>query len=359
MRLQQTVARQYILNQGTCKMVRTFTNHTSFESVVAHYEGIKPVKERSCAESLHGYGTSRDIRPIGDRSRKWERIVKISRNCYALSDGYHRGEDAFNYFSPISHGKMQYYAPIVWRRYMDGSFSVQIRNMTGPDHGCDPSRYSFLERHVPRGLQFVQASSRQYITIGYGNEDKLFLAKGKTVPAGECDHEKNYAPAHKMGLWRKRTDDNAALLFHYVDNKWVHDETTGIKTPQNPRVDKALKAKYRDAIKKFFEWGMTMSPLIPLERDYIMERTDELRKHFHPLAAYETWNPKWSREILANENHPMRLQYWVYFAAQCENSFNNWNKSYAVKEVETKEDVNRVRSRYNSFVNNNAGFMKQ
>ena len=174
------------------------------------------------------------------------------------------------------------------------------------------TRYSFLERHVPRGLQFVQASSRQYITIGYGNEDKLFLAKGKTVPAGECDHEKNYAPAHKMGLWRKRTDDNAALLFHYVDNKWVHDETTGIK-----------------------------------------------RKHFHPLAAYETWNPKWSREILANENHPMRLQYWVYFAAQCENSFNNWNKSYAVKEVETKEDVNRVRSRYNSFVNNNAGFMKQ
>ena len=344
-------------------MVLTFTNHTSFESVVTHYESIKPINERSCAENLHGYGTSRNIRPIGDRSRKCERIVKISRNCYALSDGHHRGDPMFSYYSKSSLGKMQYYAPIVWRRYMDGSFSVQIRNMTGPDFGCSPSRYSFLERYVPRGLQFVQASSRQYITVGYDNEPKLFLAKGKTVTAEEYAHEKDYAKKNYQGArmirWRKRTDDNAALLFHYVDNKWVHDKTTGGKPPQNPRVDKALKAKYRDAIKKFFEWGMIMSPLIPMEQDYIMERTDELRKHFHPLTAYEAWNPEWSREILADENHPMRLQYWVYFAAQCQNELSSWNKSYAVKEVETKEDVNRVRSRYNSFVNNNAGFMKQ
>ena len=63
------------------------------------------------------------------------------------------------------------------------------------------------------------------------------------------------------------------------------------------KVNKELKAEYRDSIKKFFEWGMIMSPLLPLERYYIMERMDELRKYLHPEEAWELWNPEWSRSI--------------------------------------------------------------
>ena len=96
-------------------MTLTWTSFASFDEVARRYEDIKPIRERTL-------GTSRDIRPIGDRNRKQERIVKLSRNCYALSDGYHRGDGAFTYFSPTwGRGLMEYYAPIVWRKHKYGT----------------------------------------------------------------------------------------------------------------------------------------------------------------------------------------------------------------------------------------------
>ena len=332
-------------------MALTYTNYTSFDEVVAHYESIKPVREKGC-------GTSRNIRPIGDRTRKWERIVKLSRNCYALSDGYHRGDPTFTRWLGNG-GKMEYYAPIVWRKHKDGVETVRIMNMTGPDNGCDPSRYDFIRRHTPRYLDFIQGNARQYISTSGLREDAIFLAKGKTVTA---DEQKYYEDSiHYPGRysWSQRKDDNAALVFTRDGGNWIHNPTTGKEVPKGPQVNKELKAKYRGALKKFFEWGMTMSPLLPLEQQYIMERMDELRKHFYPAATgYQPWNPEWSRVILVDEDHPMRLHLWVQFACQATDGYG-WNPSYAVKDVQTKDDLRRVRARFNSFFNVNAGFMKQ
>ena len=58
----------------------TFSRFETFEQVEAFYNRIKPVRE-------DGYSTSRNIRPIGDRSRKGERIIKVNNNTYALSEG--------------------------------------------------------------------------------------------------------------------------------------------------------------------------------------------------------------------------------------------------------------------------------
>ena len=55
-------------------MALTISNFSSFDDVVKHYESIKPLVSK-----LHT--REDDIRPIGDRNRKHERIVKISRNC--------------------------------------------------------------------------------------------------------------------------------------------------------------------------------------------------------------------------------------------------------------------------------------
>ena len=329
------------------------TNYNSFASVVAHYNDIKPVREKV-------HGTSRDIRPIGDRTRKHERIVKLSRNCYALSDGYHRGDHMFGHWRTTDgsdRGKMEYYAPIVWRKHRGGAESVRIMNMTGPDNGCETSRYEFIRRNTPRGLNFLQGNARQYISAGGLNADRIFLAKGKTVPA---DEQKYYDESIHPRGWSQRKDDNAALVFTRDDDygNWVHDETTGKEIPKGPQVNKELKAKYRDALRKFFEWGMTMSPLLPLDQHYIMGRMDELRKHFYPTTGYQPWNPEWSRAILVDEDHPMRLHLWVQFASEATDGYG-WNPSYAVKDVQTKDDLRRVRARFNSFFNVNAGFMKQ
>ena len=66
--------------------------------------------------------------------------------------------------------------------------------------------------------------------------------------------------------------DNSALVFSKTESEhrfsgieWVHVKGTGRALPKAPRVNIEVKAKYKDSIKKFFEWGMTMSPLM---RDY-------------------------------------------------------------------------------------------
>jgi len=103
---------------------------------------------------------------------------------------------------------------------------------------------------------------------------------------------------------------------------------------------------------------MIMSPLIPLQQDYIMERMDELRKYLHPHRVHEPWKPEWSREVISDADHPMRLHLWVMFASQ---NYDGWgfHPTYAVKAVQTEDDLRRVRAKFNSFININAGFMKE
>ena len=59
--------------------------------------------------------------------------------------------------------------------------------------------------------------------------------------------------------------------------EWVHVKGTGRALPKAPRVNIEVKAKYKDSIKKFFEWGMTMSPLMPLEdNEYLYKHHQDL-----------------------------------------------------------------------------------
>ena len=110
----------------------------TFDKVAAFYEGIRPVR----GSKLGG----KDVRPIGDRRYTYERIVKISDDCYALSDGWNEGDPIFGYL-PIVSGKpdgteLEFYAPIVWRRHPDGTETIKLRNATGD--GAHTNRYKFL-----------------------------------------------------------------------------------------------------------------------------------------------------------------------------------------------------------------------
>ena len=346
-------------------MALTYSNFLKFDEVVKHYESIEPVKEKE-------HGTERNIRPIGDRARKWERIVKVSRNCYALSDGGHEGDDKFppygvreyNYKTKTTTyhwdrlGKMEYYAPIVWRKDKDGTETVQIRNCVGDNSHYSNKRYSFLERHMPRGngMQFIMGhSSMQYVEV---DNKKHYLAKCKTVPRG---YYKQFKKATYFKEWMQIKDDNSALVFIKIGDDWVRDPVSGKMPPQKPKVNKELKKKYKEAIDKFFEWGMTMSPMLPLNRDYNASKAKELREYFGGVDyVNDNFTPTRAREILHNPNHPMRLNYWVVFTSQtAEHAYvsGGWENTYLVKHVETKEQLQKVKNRFNSFINTNAGFM--
>jgi len=343
-------------------MALTYSNFASFKDVVKHYESIKPLVSK-----LHT--REDDIRPIGDRNRKHERIVKISRNCYALSDGYHEGDNKFMSYGVREYdyktdtttyhwdrlGKMEYYAPIVWRKHKDGTETVQIRNCIGDNSHYSMGRYAFLERHMPNGMQFIMGhSAMQYVEV---EGKKHYLAKCKTVPRG---YYRQFKEATYFQEWMQTKDDNSALVFTKGESNWIHDPTTGKSLPQKPKVNKELKAKYKEAIDKFFEWGMTMSPLLPLSNEYNQDKAYELRKHFGSVDyVSDEFTPTRAREILRSPNHPMRLNYWVLFASSVADynyTTSGWEYTYLVQHVETKEQLQKVKSKFNSFINTNAGF---
>ena len=356
----------------------SYTSFNTFEDVVNHYENTKPIKEK-------GHGTSRNVRPIGDRARKWENIQKISRNCYAITGGYERGNKLFRYWgyntSEQVNGKwvvkyrdygarLEDYAPIVWRKRKDGTVTVTINNVTGTHYSI--SHYSMIERHTPNGMGFVHnGSGKQYIRLinngtvpgyRYSSENKqpddYYLAKKKTVPRAEWrQHKDSDAAWYK---WMRQTDDNSALTFRQKSiGVWEHDGISGRSLPKGPKVNKELKSKFKPAMDKLFEWGMAMTPLLPLEFEYNRVKTAEMHDYFcerEGLNKWAPWRPEWAREILKDENHPYRLNFWVMFASS---TSDGWymNQSFAIKEIQTEDDLRKIRTRYNSYINNNAGFM--
>jgi hypothetical protein len=56
-----------------------FNKINSFADAEARYADTKPIR-----------GNNMDMRPLGKRSRKWERVLKIDDNCYALLRVWHR-----------------------------------------------------------------------------------------------------------------------------------------------------------------------------------------------------------------------------------------------------------------------------
>lgn len=349
-------------------MALTFSSFTCFDEVVSHYNNTTPLRGIASA--------GKDIRPIGDRARKYERIVKISPNCYALSDGYHFGDAHFGAWQYNGTHKptladMEKYAPIVWRKKRDGAEEVTLRN--GYGNHAHNGRYAFLHRHTPKGLWFRNRNGRHFIHNGW--EVAHYIAKTRTAPKSIYDKIKKTAVLvktsncyqNRQAAWVMAHDDNSAVTFRKNEHGgWDHVEGTGkyISSIKNPTVNKATKAKYKEAIKSFFEWGVTMSPLLPLEDEqYKSQQLQDLRVYFEDdkTAKYYPSFPKPTdlRGVLKNEDHPMRLALWVTFAADCTDKHWGFNREYYTKTIETKEDLQRVRSRYNMWVNKTLGFISQ
>jgi hypothetical protein len=327
----------------------TYTNYRSFAEVVAHYDCITPLRGAQ--------NKGKDIRPIGDRKRKYERIVKISPNCYALSDGYHFGDECFGYWGHVRDftptlADMEKHAPIVWRKKRDGTEEVTLRNGWGPSQHS--SRYQFLYRYSPVHMWFRVRNGKHFIETG-GTD--YYLAKTTTMPKQLHEAFAN----NQFYKWGTTRDDNSAVKFIRTEGGWQHVEGTGRSLPKAPTVNKDLKAKFKDDIKKFFEWGMTMSPLLTLgDRDYAGTQMADLYAHYEQKPNWQGLQPRplVARSIVRDDQHDARLALWVFFAKDCTDGWN-WNTEYLTQTVKTKEDLAKVRSRYNTFINKQLGFMQK
>ena len=333
-------------------MALTYTSFANFEQVEAHYDNIKPVVSKC-------HTREQDVRPIGDRKRKEERIIKISEHCYALVNGYEYGDPVFppwgQQTTTITKDEIEFYAAIVWRKHRDGTTTVKIRNGSGPwNHN---SRYAFLNRHTPRGMGFVVNNGKHYIRVHGG--DPIYLAKGRTVPDTNRGFKGCQKHKDKTALAFKLTDTNAQV---HCALPWQHLEGTGVPLPKPPRVNKALKAKYKEPLKEFFEWGMTVANMLPLnDREYTHRMEKEISDHFIDKMALGTYPPRYyltfedKRGIVENPEHPLRLHLFVHFCGTTSDGW--WNRErFEVQEVETKEDLSSIKAQFNNWANKELGF---
>ena len=323
----------------------------SFDKVAATYDAIKP---------LRGKLSDANVRPLGDRARKWERIKKINNNCYVLTDGYHTGDDVFKSWGynhktgKPTEAEMINLAPIVWRRHRDGTTTIKVRNGTG--QGAHNGRYSFLDRHLPHGMRFIVRNGKHFISLGYGTTYKeYYLAKSKTLAAWALPDDA------QRNQWTKdftSRDDGVALTFRVDDDKISFvDGGKGLPVPPKVRVDKKAKAKMKDAIAEFREWAFTMYPLLPVkDREYADRMRTEVRETLNvggwSWDMLNMFDTDVAKHIIRDPEHTLRVHFMYALMGQTDYHLRHTFDSDA-------EHEKAVKAQFNRKINKTCGFTKQ
>lgn len=340
-------------------MALSWTTFGSFEDVEAHYNKTKPIRGKD--------NEGKDIRPIGDRRRKWERIVKVNKNCYALTDGFHFGDTAFPPFIHWGYNPnaadMGKYAPIVWRKRKDGTTTVTFRNGFGLS--AHTSRYAFINRHTPWGFRFRISNGKQFITY---NGTDYYLAKGLTAPKAVVEQIKTRSNGRLRNYYLKEMygristrDDKASVTFVQTDTGWefVGSPNEVPKPPKPPlrRIDKALKAEIKEGMESFYTWLKAVGPMVmQMQRVDIRNQVkqwaedDTEKRRFRHVSLYgytryQCWfDAELLRGILCDEEHEMRVP-----AA--------WSALQYITDTEDDTE-SEARKRFNTWVNNNCDLYK-
>ena len=324
----------------------------SFADVEAKYNNTKPVVSKN-------HTVSQDIRPAGNRRRKWERIKKISDDCYILLSGYGLEDDVFGWDvkKDVTVAEQISLAAICWQRDAQGVETIKIRNGIGDR--AHNSHYRFLEEALPRGLGFYIQNGKQFVQGGLG--DGYYLPKTKYVPKHVWDEwTANNARARN---YHSPTDDGAFLTFTRTSPHILHPmfkfsgDLHTIPKPPRKIVDKDLKAQYKEPIAEYLEWINTIAPMLRIDDwgycqsmrrevyDYMSELDDELRNmRFHRNRV----PPDMMLEIVTKPDHPLRLHMAVDFVAE-----------YAtIQHIKSQNDIKTVRAQYNRWINKMCGFTK-
>jgi hypothetical protein len=116
----------------------------------------------SFADAERLYNTTKPIRgttivPLGDRRRKWERIVKVSPTCYKLCDTLmDKKYETYNWYQTPE--QVEAVAAVTWTLGANKNSVVEFRN--GEGDFAHTSRYSFLERCMPRVVSSTCGTGR-------------------------------------------------------------------------------------------------------------------------------------------------------------------------------------------------------
>jgi hypothetical protein len=347
----------------------------TFDQVAEWYAKIKPVVSKN-------HTREQDVRPIGKRGRKWERIIKINDNCYAFSCGgsydpvFSWGDKSLLDEFPLTPEDIANLAPIVWRKLADGTETITVRNGSGEwQHNAT---YSFLRRALPTELWFRNGRAGKQFIYVRPTGTTVHLPKTRTVPR----HTYAYFLKHEAkgttygGRWVAQTTDKPdglSVVFKREQNGGF--TLISEKHPvmvDRMRVQKDTKAAFKPYIEAVRTTVESLYPLMQsqlnwsLRNECAKELLEIAKKHsldyhrsYTNKGLFEHAGAELQQDIFKNPEHPMRhhLHIDAMFALRsAAYDFDNYNDDKDDPEARAKERAKVMRAAFNAWVNKAGGF---
>jgi hypothetical protein len=310
----------------------------TFNEVASWYERTKPMVSKYHTKEA-------DVRPVGVRRRKWERIKKIDDNTYALVDGNY-GNTVWSSSTANDHLYENTMAPITWMRRDDGDY-IRIRNHS---HGHSAyTRYEFLKCNLP-SVMFFDYNQQGKHWVRYKGED-IVLPKSRVA----MDYSTSQRPV-------VNADDETYLLFRANEDGTFTRVGEKLKV-EVKTIDKELKKNWHPRIHAFYNYCGAIAPVLDLGWQARAEYVDQIKEYLteaekvnpHPTRVSGIWIrgtdslPKdFMRAVVSDEEHPMRVAVASMVI----------NEIHGKRTVNTKEDLQSIKAAYNRVMNKVMGFYK-
>lgn len=298
----------------------------SFNMVASRYERTKPVLSKH-------HNIEDDIRPIGVRKRKWERIRKVDENTYCLLDGNYTHSMWKNKNAAIGDalGYERDMAPIMWKREADGDY-IYVRNCT--KQACSMSRMKFLQWYLPMNAVFK-----------YDRQGKHWLRV--LTPTGR----ENFPLPKTSYTWdyhgnKATTDDGVRLRFKANEDGTFTRMGESFKA-YSTTVDKVLKKELKEPIAAFYTHAATLAPLIDTSwngrneyRNIIQDWCKDNNMKGIGYFSLKDTPPNLARQVVTQDDHPLRIPMMALVV-----------DAIGGKNVTSEEELRTVRAAYNRLMN--------
>ena len=300
----------------------------TFNQVVAWYEQTKPIVSKH-------HKAGENIRPIGDRKRKWERIRKVDPETYCLLDGYYGS----TMFSTNTRGDAQYeqdMAPIMWKREADGDY-IYIRN--GTKNSVPFSRFKFLQWYLPNDVAFR-----------YNQQGKHWI-RAKT-PTGYEDFplpKTDYTWDYNI---KKATKDDGRRLKFRANEDGTFTRVGEVFKVEKTTVDKELKKQWKERIEAFYIQAAALAPMLDTtwsgKQEYRQAITEWCKKNGLDVPSYGSINQLPNtlvRQIVEEAEHPLRVPLMALVIDDIDGK----------RKIESQSDLSLIRASYNRLMNKALG----
>lgn len=349
------------------------TSINCFADAEARYNNTKPLVSKH-------HTLEQDVRPVGNRARKWERIVRLDPNTYALSCGgfadpvftWGGSSQPFRDQYPITAAEVARLSPIVWRKHKDGTETVTIRNGAGPWHHNHV--YSFLARALPRELWFRQTRIGKQFVYNRSQGQTVHLPKTTSAPRHVVEYYKDQKKAGKNQHWVNRYikaytpgDDGLSVTFKREANGTFTLVGEPHKVMVNrTRMNKELKGSFKADIAGLLESAMAFYPMMRTQLTWSLQndtnnelvaivKERKINGYHHSYGAlFNQSEPELVRAILKDPEHPMR--HGLNIAAMYViNSAMSGLRNYDDEDMNDARNKS-VRAHFNRWISKLGGF---